>query len=186
VVFIAMNGICAMRLGAILLTLLALLGTTPLYAADPPSIGSAAPEFSLPDQNGKTVRLADWRGRWVVLYFYPKDDTPGCTEEACSFRDGVAALTALGAQVIGISVDNSDSHAAFAKKYHLPFPLLADTDAGVARRYGAFSDWVVTGYAKRYTFLIDPQGRIARAYLKVDTAHHSAEILADLKQLAAR
>lgn len=154
--------------------------------ADVPAAGSAAPEFALPDQGGRTVRLADYRGKWVVLYFYPKDDTPGCTEEACAFRDDLAKLTQLGAQILGVSVDDTASHAAFAKKHGLPFPLLADVDAGTATRYGAVKDVWVTRFAKRYTFLIDPQGRIARTYLKVDTSRHSAEIIADLKQLTGK
>jgi thioredoxin-dependent peroxiredoxin len=152
-------------------------------AAGVPAVGSPAPEFSLPDQAGRTLRLADYRGKWVVLYFYPKDDTPGCTEEACTFRDDQAALTLLGAQVVGISLDDTASHAAFAKKYSLPFPLLADTDAKVSASYGAVTNLVVAKFARRYTFLIDPQGRIARAYLNVDTSRHSAEIIADLKRL---
>ena len=152
-------------------------------AADVPPVGSMAPDFSLPDQNAKPVKLADFRGKWVVLYFYPKDDTPGCTEQACSFRDDVLKLTVLGAQVVGVSVDDSASHAAFAKKHKLPFPLLADTDAKVAALYGAVTNMWVIKMAKRYTFLIDPQGRIAKSYLKVDTSRHSAEIITDLQQL---
>lgn len=154
-------------------------------ATDVPAQGSSAPEFSLPDQNGRQSHLSDWRGRWVVLYFYPKDDTPGCTEEACHFRDDLQSLKGLGAQVVGISVDDTKSHAAFAQKYHLPFPLLADADATVAKTYGAYSDWFLTGFAKRYTFLIDPNGRIAHSYLNVDTSRHSVEIIADLKRLSA-
>ena len=122
----------------------------------------------------------------MVLYFYPKDDTPGCTEEACAFRDDQAALTLLGAQVVGISLDDTASHAAFAKKYSLPFPLLADGDAKVSASYGAVTNLVVAKFARRYTFLIDPQGRIAKAYLNVDTSRHSAEIIADLKRLTSR
>jgi peroxiredoxin Q/BCP len=152
-------------------------------AADVPAAGQAAPDFTLPDQHGKRHGLADYRGQWVVLYFYPKDDTPGCTQEACHFRDDLHRLTAQGAQVLGISVDDSDSHAAFAKKYHLPFPLLADHDGAVATRYGALRDLAVVKFAKRYTFLIDPQGRIAKTYLKVDTSRHSQEIIDDLKRL---
>ena len=155
-------------------------------AAEVPAAGSVAPEFSLPDQGGRTVRLTDYRGKWVVLYFYPKDDTPGCTEEACTFRDDLAKLTRLGAQILGVSVDDTASHAAFAKKHGLPFPLLADTDGKTAVRYGAMADLWVTRFAKRYTFLIDPQGRIARTYLKVDTSRHSAEIIADLRQLTGK
>ena len=154
-----------------------------LAQAAVPEAGQPAPDFALPDQQGKTRRLADWRGKWLVLYFYPKNDTPGCTEEACTFRDDWLQLQALGAEVVGISVDSSASHAAFAQKYKLPFPLLADEKGEVAARYGTLSDWVVFKYARRYTFVIDPQGRMAKAYRSVDTAKHSAEIVADLKQL---
>jgi peroxiredoxin Q/BCP len=118
------------------------------------------------------------RGKWLILH-----DTPGCTEEACAFRNDLAQLATLGAQIVGVSVDDSASHAQFAKKYHLPFPLLADRDGVVARLYGAYADWFVLRYAKRYTFLIDPQGKIAKTYLKVDTSRHSAEVIADLQQL---
>lgn len=145
--------------------------------------GQAAPEFELPDQQGKLRKLADWRGKWLVLYFYPKNDTPGCTTEACNFRDDWLLLQELGAEVVGVSVDTSASHAAFAQKYKLPFPLLADAQGEVATRYGALSDWVVYKFAKRQTFIVDPQGRIARIYRSVDSDKHSAEIVADLKQL---
>lgn len=157
-----------------------------LAQAAVPDVGQAAPDFELPDQQGKLRRLQDWRGKWLVLYFYPKNDTPGCTEEACTFRDDWLQLQALGAEVVGISVDSSASHAAFAQKYKLPFPLLADEKGEVAARYGTLSDWVVFKYARRYTFVIDPQGRMAKAYRSVDTAKHSAEIVADLKQLQQR
>ena len=172
------------QLRSALLVLVASFWLPCAIAAGVPAVGSPAPEFALPDQAGRTLRLADLRGKWVVLYFYPKDDTPGCTEEACTFRDDQAALTLLGAQVVGVSLDDSASHAAFAKKYSLPFPLLADTDAKVSASYGAVTNLVVAKFAKRYTFLIDPQGRIAKAYLNVDTSRHSAEIIADLKRLA--
>lgn len=151
-----------------------------------PAVGSMAPDFSLPDQDGKPARLSDWRGRWVVLYFYPKDDTPGCTTEACSFRDDVRRLTALGAQVVGVSLDDSASHAAFAGKFHLPFPLLADVGGQVAQSYGVLSNYVVIKLARRCTFLVDPQGRVARVYDSVDPARHSAEVIADLERLAGR
>ncbi len=145
--------------------------------------GQNAPDFALPDQQGQTRKLADWRGKWLVLYFYPKNDTPGCTTEACNFRDDWLLLQELGAEVVGISVDSSASHAAFAQKYKLPFPLLADAQGEVATRYGALSDWKVVKFAKRQTFVIDPQGRIARIYRSVDSDKHSAEIVADLRQL---
>lgn len=153
--------------------------------AEVPRPGSVAPEFSLPDQKGVVRSLVEWRGRWVVLYFYPKDDTPGCTAEACAFRDDLAELAALGAQVVGVSVDDTLSHKAFAEKYSLPFPLLADAKAEVATQYGALSNWLVVKLAKRYTFLIDPAGRVAKLYLEVDTSRHSKEIIADLRQLQA-
>lgn len=164
------------------LCLLLPLGAAGVQAAVP-AAGQPAPDFTLPDQSGKLRRLSDWRGKWLVLYFYPKNDTPGCTEEACTFRDDWEQLSALGAEVVGISVDDSASHAAFAQKYKLPFPLLADTQGEVAQRYGAISDWKLFKFAKRYTFLIDPQGLIAKVYLSVNTSRHSAEIVADLKQL---
>lgn len=153
------------------------------YAGELPQVGQPAPSFSLPDQNGKVLALDDYKGRWVVLYFYPKDDTPGCTQEACAFRDDLHKLTALGAQVIGVSVDDSASHAEFASKYHLPFPLLADKDGRIADSYGALWNLGLIKFARRYTFLIDPQGRVARSYLKVDTSRHSREIVDDLTRL---
>jgi peroxiredoxin Q/BCP len=171
------------KLAVGLLTLFALAAVA---RAEVPAIGSAAPGFTLPDQNGAPRRLAEWSGRWVVLYFYPKDDTPGCTTEACSFRDDISLITALGAQVVGISVDDTASHKAFAEKHRLPFPLLSDASAAVARQYGALSDWLVMKVAKRYTFIIDPAGRIAKVYLAVDPSRHSQEIVADLKLLQGR
>lgn len=163
---------------------LLLLCSIPVAAAEEvPVVGSMAPEFALVDQNGREVTLESLRSKWVVLYFYPKNDTPGCTEEACNFRDDIAQLMALGAQVVGVSIAETASNAEFAKKYHLPFSLLADHDGGVAKMYGAYADWMVVRFAKRYTFLIDPQGKIAKTYLKVETSKHSAEIIADLKQM---
>lgn len=147
------------------------------------NVGSAAPDFNLPDATGAMRSLHQFKGQWVVLYFYPKDDTPGCTKEACSFRDDLAKLEKLGAQVIGISVDNGESHAAFAKKYHLPFPLLSDQDGTVANQYHALTNLGVAKIAKRYTFLIDPKGNIAKAYYQVDTSRHSEEIIQDLTRL---
>jgi peroxiredoxin Q/BCP len=155
-------------------------------AADFPVVGAPAPAFTLTDQDSHEFRLDSQIGKWVVLYFYPKDDTPACTKEACSFRDDYAKLSALGAQVVGVSVDDNSSHAAFARKHHLPFPLLADRGGVVAKRYGAFSDWLVVSYARRHTFLIDPQGKIAKVYLNVDAENHAAEVIADLKRLAGK
>jgi len=174
----------------ILLTLLLLTGVLlwvrVSHANDVPQSGLPAPGFDLPDQNGKPHSLNAYKGRWVVLYFYPRDDTPGCTEEACLFRDDLHKLTALGAQVIGVSVDDTASHADFARKYHLPFPLLADKDGRVAAQYGALRNLGLVKFAKRYTFLIDPQGKLAKSYLKVDTSRHSQEIIDDLARLKGK
>jgi thioredoxin-dependent peroxiredoxin len=159
-----------------------LLGQT-ARAGEVPKVGEAAPDFNLPDQNGQMHTLHEYAGKWLVLYFYPKDDTPGCTQEACAFRDDLHQITDLGAQVVGISVDDAASHAEFAKKYHLPFPLLADKTAEVADRYGSLRDFWILKFAKRYTFLIDPQGRISKVYTDVETSRHSKEIIADLKVL---
>lgn len=162
---------------------LALLVAQMARAGELAKVGEAAPDFDLPDQNGVKHTLHEFTGKWLVLYFYPKDDTPGCTQEACAFRDDLHKLEALGAQVVGISVDDSNSHAEFAKKYHLPFPLLADKTGEVAAHYGALMNFVLFKIAKRYTFLIDPQGKVARVYEKVETSKHSQEIIEDLKQL---
>lgn len=155
------------------------------WAADIPKPGQPVPVFSLPDQAGKQHTLADYNGTYVVLYFYPKDDTPGCTKEACSFRDDLRQLEKLGAKVVGVSVDDSDSHAKFAEKYHLPFPLLADKDGKVADSYGALTNLGLIKIAKRYTFLIAPDGKLIKAYLSVDTSRHSQEIIDDLKKITA-
>ena len=152
-------------------------------AADLPKVGSPAPAFNLQDASGKAHQLSDYQGQWVVLYFYPKDDTPGCTKEACHFRDDLFQLEKLSAKVIGVSVDDSESHAKFAKKYNLPFPLLADKNGKVADSYGALRNLGIIKMAKRYTFLIDPQGKIAKVYLSVDTSRHSQQIIDDLTTL---
>lgn len=154
-------------------------------AVEVPKVGQNAPVFSLQDQEGKLHKLSDYSGKWLVLYFYPKDDTPGCTQEACAFRDDLHHLTVLGAVVVGISVDDSRSHAEFAKKYHLPFPLLADSAGEVATRYGVLLNLGLFKMAKRYTFLINPQGKIGKVYDKVETSRHSQEIIDDLKRILA-
>lgn len=162
---------------------LAMFFTSAVLAEAPPTPGAPAPDFSLPDAGGKVHRLADWRGKWLLLYFYPKDDTPGCTTEAMAFRDRHKQMADLKAEVVGVSLDDGPSHQAFAAKYQLPFTLLADREGTVARRYGALSDFRVVRFAKRYSFLIDPDGRVAKAYLKVDADRHADEVIADLKAL---
>ena len=161
--------------------LIALLGFRSVsIAATTPKIGDKAPNFNLPDAKGEMLSLASLQGNWVVLYFYPKDDTPGCTKEACSFRDDLHKLEKLGAKVVGVSVDNGNSHSEFAKKYKLPFPLLSDKDGLVASQYGALSNFVFIKIAKRYTFLISPDGILQKTYLSVDTSRHSQQIIDDL------
>ena len=161
----------------------ALAAPVGLAAEAPLTVGEPAPAFTLPDQHGESRSLADYRGDWVVLYFYPKDDTPGCTTEACSFRDNINRLIAQDAVVLGVSMDDVASHADFAAKYELPFPLLADPEGEVVERYGALSDFLVVKFAKRQTFIIDPAGKIAKIYRKVDPDEHVRDVLADLKAL---
>ena len=153
--------------------------------ADTPEVGQPAPSFKLPDQNGKIHTLNNFRGKWLALYFYPKDDTPGCTEQACKFRDDLHKLKALGANVVGISVDNTTSHAKFAREYNLPFPLLADNNGETAAQYDSLLDLVIVKFAKRNTFLIDPNGKIAKIYLSASTSRNSIEVIEDLKKLQA-
>jgi peroxiredoxin Q/BCP len=147
--------------------------------------GKMAPEFELPDQTGELHSLEDYRDQWVVLYFYPKDDTPGCTTEACEFRDNIFAFRKLNAQIVGVSLDDVDSHKAFAEEYNLPFPLLADTEGTAADAYGVKTRMMGWTVAKRQTFIIDPQGLVAKHYKTVKPDTHSAEVLADLKALGA-
>lgn len=154
-------------------------------AAALPKVGQPAPDFRLQDQNGKWHAPADHQGRWVVLYFYPKDFTPGCTTEVCTFRDDVAKLRQQGADVLGVSLDDVKSHAEFAAKYHVPFPLLSDADSHTAQAYGVLASKLGFKYARRTTFLIDPQGRIAKVYPDVDPEKNSAQVLADLASLKA-
>ncbi len=163
--------------GAVLMSLLGSCHAAGLSAGDP------APGFELTDAQGKTHRLVDYRGQWLVVYFYPKDDTPGCTKEACSLRDEFSAFRKLDVAVLGVSLDNAGSHAAFAKKYHLPFPLLSDPDGKVAKAYGSLGGFGPIRYAKRHTFIIDPEGRIARVWRKVRPAEHSRELLQALNDL---
>jgi|SRR5882724_2919600 peroxiredoxin Q/BCP len=148
--------------------------------------GSNAPEFSLPADDGKTVALKDLRGTPVVLYFYPKDDTPGCTKEACQFRDSWKDVEQAGAVVLGVSPDSVASHEKFKQKYNLPFPLLADVDHQVATAYGAWGE--KSRYGRTYqgilrtTFLINREGRVARVFENVKPEGHAAEVLAALRE----
>lgn len=171
-----------MRVPRVILGLVA-AGFAAAAFAEPPAAGAPAPAFELPDQTGTTRRLADYRDRWLVLYFYPRDDTPGCTKQACAFRDDIARLRAVGAEVVGVSVDSVESHAEFAAKHTLPFPLLADTEGKLADAYGALRTLGPIRMARRHTFVIDPQGRIAARFLDVDPERDSAQVLAALADL---
>jgi len=162
-----------------------LFATLSALAAGTPEIGKPAPEFELPDQDGQLHSLEDYRDQWVVLYFYPKDDTPGCTTEACEFRDNIFAFRELNAQILGVSLDDIDSHKKFSENHGLPFPLLADPDGTTASAYGVKTRMMGWTVAKRQTFLIDPQGNVARHYHKVKPGEHSAEVIADLRKLGA-
>lgn len=147
--------------------------------------GDTAPRFALKDENGRLQRLQQFRGRWTVLYFYPKDSTPLCTREACNFRDHLNELKREGAEVLGVSTDSSASHRNFAVRYALNFPLLSDPDGALSQAYGSLFKLGPLRFARRRTFLIDPQGRIARVYRSIDVAQHSTQILNDIRALRA-
>ncbi len=150
-------------------------------------IGSQAPDFALQDQTGRMRTLQDFKGNWLVVYFYPKDDTPGCTKEACSFRDSFTELLKNNIKVVGISKDSVTSHKKFADKYSLTFPLLADEDKSVQKAYGAWGEKTFMGRTfegtLRQTFLIDPQGVIRKIYPKVVPLDHAGQILNDFAKL---
>jgi peroxiredoxin Q/BCP len=153
-------------------------------AGTAPEVGAPAPPFRLQDQAGAWHSSSDYRGKWLVLYFYPKDDTPGCTTQACEFRDNIFAFNKLGTAIVGISVDDVASHKAFAEEHSLPFTLLADSTKETAKSYGVLRSALgIMEIAARETFIIDPQGRIAKHYTAVDPKGHSQLVLADLKVL---
>ncbi len=154
-------------------------------AGDAPAVGTAAPAFNLQDQNGDWHKLEDYSGQWLAVYFYPRDDTPGCTTEACNFRDNIYAFKAIGAAVVGISVDDVESHKEFSDKYKLPFTILADSDNETSKAYGVLRDYKLIKIASRQTFLIDPEGNIAKHYDDVDPDEHTNEVLTDIKEFMA-
>jgi thioredoxin-dependent peroxiredoxin len=151
-----------------------------------PQAGSPAPEFSLPSQDGTVIRLKDYAGKWVVLYFYPKDFTSGCTVEAHNFQRDQAEFAKRNAVILGVSVDTADSHRKFCAKEGLNFKLLADTSHQVSKQYGSLINLGVAQISARNTFLIDPQGRIARAFASVNPARHSAEVLSAIDALQSQ
>jgi peroxiredoxin Q/BCP len=146
--------------------------------------GQRAPDFELMDQDGKKVRLSDYTAKnWVVLYFYPKDDTPGCTKEACSFRDNLNQLQSLNAAVLGVSVDDVRSHKKFSEKFTLNFPILSDTGHQVCKRYGTLTSFMGIKLAHRSTFIIDPDGIVRKVFPNVQPKDHAVEVAQALKEL---
>lgn len=154
----------------------------------PLTIGQKAPNFQLPDQDGNTHNLSDYLGKWIVVYFYPKDDTPGCTIEACNFRDKSELLLKSNIVVFGVSKDKVNSHKKFVDKFKLNFPLLSDPSTEMIQSYGALGEKKFMGKTymgvHRYTYLIDPEGNIAKFYEKVDVTSHAEQILKDVEALA--
>lgn len=154
-----------------------------------PTVSEIAPDFTLPDQNGTLHTLSEYRGRWVLVYFYPKDDTPGCTKEACTIRDAFPFFTAFPVQVFGISKDSVSQHKKFAEKYTLPFPLLSDEEGAVVERYGVWQEKRMMGKTYRgivrSSFLIDPSGILRKVYERVKPEIHAQEVLDDLEAFGA-
>jgi peroxiredoxin Q/BCP len=162
---------------------LAFAATVLMAADEPPAVGSKAPDFTLKSQEGTTVSLHDFQGKWVVLYFYPKDMTQGCTIEAHNFQRDLAQYDQKGAVILGVSEDTVDSHKEFCTKESLTFKLLADSDHQIAPKYGSIMEMKGAQYAARNTFVIDPKGVIRKVFLKVNPTPHSADVLAALADL---
>lgn len=153
------------------------------YTDTQPAVGDSAPSFKLQDQNGDWHTLGDYKGKYVVLFFYPKDGTPGCTTEACNFRDNIFAFDDLNTQILGISLDDVDSHKEFSEKYSLPYPILADVEKESAVDYGVLGKFMMMTITKRESFIIDPDGLIVKHYKNVDPDKHTDEVIEELKSL---
>ena len=153
------------------------------YTDTQPAVGDSAPTFKLQDQNGDWHTLGDYKGKYVVLFFYPKDGTPGCTTEACNFRDNIFAFDDLNTQILGISLDDVDSHKEFSEKYSLPYPILADIEKESAVDYGVLGKFMMMTITKRESFIIDPNGLIVKHYKNVDPDKHTDEVIEELKSL---
>lgn len=152
------------------------------------NVGDSAPDFTLPDAEGNSVELQNLKGQWVVLYFYPRDNTPGCTKEACGFRDAYSDYQGSDVVVLGVSTDDAKSHTKFATKYDLPFPLLVDEGGAIASAYGSYGLKKFMGKEymgiTRSTFIIDPEGKLAKIYRKVKPEPHAQEVLQDIAELS--
>jgi len=164
------------------LILVGLLPVSSLFAA---TVGEPAPAFELPDQNGEAHALEDFRGKWLVVFFYPKADTPGCTTEACNFRDNIYAIRAAGAEVVGISVDSVAEQKKFADKYALPFTILSDSGGKTCEDYGVLRSFGSREIANRESFLVDPDGIVVKHYEQVSPDNHTQEVIADLKRFGS-
>jgi peroxiredoxin Q/BCP len=149
------------------------------------TVGDQAPELSIPDQQGKTVTLKSFKGKQIVLYFYPKDDTPGCTKESCDFRDVESQILRAGGAIVGVSMDGKESHQKFIKKFGLPFPLLSDEEAAISKAYGVYKEKNMYGRKywgiERSTFVINPEGKVKAIFRKVNVDGHADEVLKALK-----
>jgi thioredoxin-dependent peroxiredoxin len=168
---------------SVVLVVCALALTRARAAADIPAVGTAAPEFKLTNNEGKQTSLKEYQGKWVVLYFYPKDFTGGCTLEAHNFERDVAKYEQLGAVILGVSVDTAESHKSFCAKEGLSFKLLSDPDAGVSTKYGSVMEYQGAKLSARNTFIINPQGKIVRVFTGVKPGGHSEEVLSALADL---
>ena len=168
----------------LVLAMVAVLACSPVSAvSEIPAVGSAAPAFTLTSNEGKQVNLSDFKGKWVVLYFYPKDFTQGCTIQARNFQRDLAKYEEAGAVILGVSVDSAESHKEFCAKEGLNFKLLADTEAKISNQYGSIMEYQGNKLSARNTFIIDPNGKIAKVYEKVKVQAHSEEVLAALAEL---
>lgn len=170
---------------AVIVVALASFGASQMFAASEPvpQVGQMAPNFTLPSQNGSKISLDQYRGKWVVVYFYPKDQTPGCTIEARNFQHDLNKFEAANAVILGISVDSVKSHQAFCTKDGLHFKLLSDTGTGVVKEYGSLGNYMGFKIAKRNTFLVNPEGKIVKEWIGVDPTGHSAEVLQAIQSM---
>ena len=171
-----------MLIAAVVLAVFAVASLV-VFAADAPAVGSLAPEFTLTSQEGTPVSLKDYHGKWVVLYFYPKEFTSGCTVEAHNFQRDQAQYQQKGVTILGVSVDSADSHKQFCTKEGLNFKLLADTRHTVSRAYGSLTNLGLVKFASRHTFIVDPEGKVAKVFTGVNPNQHSDEVLSTLAEL---